>query len=127
MYEAHTDGGTVIRPTFFEFPDDDKTYIDTEETFMVGRALLVAPVYLPTITAFNVYFPSGKWYNLNDNALIEGSKSVTLPVNNDAIHTFLRAGFMIPFQEQPIDVANMAMTTVDLMKRKISLIAARDE
>ncbi|VDM38291.1 unnamed protein product [Toxocara canis] len=42
MFEAARDGGTVIRPLFFEFPDDDAAY-QMNYQFMWGPAMLIAP------------------------------------------------------------------------------------
>nr|CAD7395421.1 unnamed protein product [Timema cristinae] len=43
FYKAHTQGETVVRPIFFEFPSEDSTYrIDT--AFMWGPGLLIVPV-----------------------------------------------------------------------------------
>nr|CAD7447384.1 unnamed protein product [Timema bartmani] len=43
FYKAHSQGETVVRPIFFEFPSEESTYrIDT--AFMWGPGLLIAPV-----------------------------------------------------------------------------------
>ena len=43
MYEAHQNGGTVIRPLFFEFTDDVGTY-DLGNQFMWGSGMMFIPV-----------------------------------------------------------------------------------
>ena len=70
MYESHKEGGTIVRPTFFEFFYDDKTFEDTEQTFMVGPSILVAPVLskLEGEKKYNVHFPAGKWVDLHNLA-----------------------------------------------------------
>ena len=49
FYWAHREGETVVRPLFFEFADDPISYA-TEEEFLWGPALLVAPVLYPNRT-----------------------------------------------------------------------------
>ena len=46
FYNVHQNGGTVLRPLFFEFPGDQNSYkIDTQ--FMWGRSMMIAPALLP--------------------------------------------------------------------------------
>ena len=42
FYKAHTTGDTVVRPLFFEFPKDSKSY-EIETQFMWGSSLLIVP------------------------------------------------------------------------------------
>lgn len=43
FFRAHTEGSTVIRPVFHEFPHDVNTY-GLEEQFMIGKSIMVAPL-----------------------------------------------------------------------------------
>lgn len=59
-FEAARFGGTVVRPLFFEFPDDDAARGNSEQ-FMWGSALLIAPVLRPVngyLTFTSSYFYS---------------------------------------------------------------------
>lgn len=61
FYLAHTKGGTVVRPLFFEFPTErDIADIDTQ--WMLGSAILVAPVLEQKMYSRTVYLPKGTWY-----------------------------------------------------------------
>uniref|UniRef100_A0A0M3JDJ7 Glyco_hydro_31 n=1 Tax=Anisakis simplex TaxID=6269 RepID=A0A0M3JDJ7_ANISI len=42
-FEASRSGGTVVRPLFFEFPNDDAAH-EVDRQFMWGHAFLVAPI-----------------------------------------------------------------------------------
>lgn len=64
FFRAHTDGQTVVRPLFFEYPTDAVSY-ETETQFMWGSSLMVAPVLYPNVTQLNVYLPPDLWYDLN--------------------------------------------------------------
>ena len=67
--------GAVIRPLFYEFPDDEGTLQGYEHSFMVGSALKVTPVI--TIKAsvdgkVDSYFPkNSKFISLNDFKTIQ--------------------------------------------------------
>jgi alpha-glucosidase len=58
--ECHRTGAPVLRPLLFSYPDDPTTYTADDE-FMVGDALLVAPITRPGIEHRHVYLPAGSW------------------------------------------------------------------
>lgn len=72
FYDAHTFGCSVMRPLFFSFPSDAATYA-TDKQWMLGDALLVAPVLSQGATGVSVRFPQGVWYNLYDHTSIVGN------------------------------------------------------
>ena len=43
FFKAHTVGDTVVRPLFFEFPRDSKSYETSETQFMWGPVLMIVP------------------------------------------------------------------------------------
>lgn len=49
FYHVHKNGGTVLRPMFFEFPHDEHTY-EIETQFMWGDSVLIAPILYPNQT-----------------------------------------------------------------------------
>lgn len=54
--QAHTLGLPVARPLFAEFPADKKAR-DIDDQFMLGHALMVAPILQPDTLNRTVYFP----------------------------------------------------------------------
>lgn len=64
FYRAHQRGGTVIRPLFFEFPNDTTAY-KIETQFLWGTAVMVAPALEPNQKKVNISsFYSVVWYSL---------------------------------------------------------------
>ncbi len=60
--EAHDHGWPMLRAMLLEFPSDPACqHLETQ--FMLGEALLVAPVFDPSGEAL-YYLPEGKWHNL---------------------------------------------------------------
>jgi alpha-glucosidase (family GH31 glycosyl hydrolase) len=118
--------GTVMRPLFFEFPnemilyDEENDYV--EEQFMIGSALMVAPVLRSGHTNVSTFFPAGTWYdyytgdillNNTENAtekVIQARLSMSIPL-------FLRGGYIVPSQ-----LTNDVLATVDLDNRYILTI-----
>ena len=67
--------GTVFRPVFFEWPQDEMLYNSeygySERQFLIGDALMVCPsLNLTEIDEFDSYFPAGRWYDYKEGVLI---------------------------------------------------------
>ncbi len=58
MHVAHTTGVPPMRPLLLEFPDDPASW-DIDDQFMLGDALLIAPVLQAGAVARRVYLPAG--------------------------------------------------------------------
>lgn len=93
MEEAHTKGTPVIRPMFYDFPQDKATY-DYEDQHMFGPSLLVAPVYTAGQSERSVYLPSGaKWRDIHTGTVYEGGQVVTVATPLEVTPVFARDGF----------------------------------
>ena len=83
MKEAHTDGAPVMRPLFYEFPEDKRAWM-IENAFMFGSSLLVAPILYAGKTSREVYLPGGaKWRDVWSGEIYEGGQAIeaTAPIN----------------------------------------------
>jgi alpha-D-xyloside xylohydrolase len=68
--EAHECGWPMMRAMVLEFPDDlTCRYLDMQ--YMLGSALLVAPIFNPNGEA-NYYLPEGEWRNLLTGETAQG-------------------------------------------------------
>ena len=85
--ECHRTGAPVLRPLLFSYPDDPVTYTADDE-FMVGSALLVAPITRPGTEHRHVYLPAGHWRQFWTNELIEGPAHILAhaPLGQPAIY-----------------------------------------
>jgi len=87
--EARANGTPIIRPLFWHFPDDEKTYsIDTQ--YMLGPDLIVAPVSDP-LHERGVYLPAGNWVDLWSGKNITGPITMLHPALLHQIPLFVRA------------------------------------
>ena len=92
MEEAHTIGRPVMRPMFYEFPDQECCW-DMKEQYMFGSDILVAPVLYEGQTKREVYLPAGaKWTCVHDGKVYEGGQTVTADAPLEVIPVFLRDG-----------------------------------
>lgn len=86
MNEAHKKGYPVMRPLFFEFPDDKKSW-DISNQHMFGGKLLVAPIFDYGVRQRMVYLPeltsNKKWININNGDSYVGGQEylVEAPLN----------------------------------------------
>lgn len=68
--EAARSGTPLMRAMLLEFPDDPACdYLDRQ--YMLGDALLVAPVFASD-GAVSYYVPAGRWTNVLSGAVVEG-------------------------------------------------------
>ncbi|GHV44724.1 glycosyl hydrolase [Clostridia bacterium] len=89
MKEAHETGSPVIRPMFYEFPEDGRCW-EIDDQYMFGSKYLVAPVLYQGITGREVYLPKGTWKNINDNSIYEGGQTIAADAPLEYIPIFER-------------------------------------
>ncbi|MCI8459539.1 MAG: family 31 glucosidase [Clostridia bacterium] len=87
MDEASENGSPVIRPMFYEFPEDPFCW-DIADQYMFGGEYLVAPVLYEGMRERQVYLPQGKWQYIHDNVRYNGGQTVTMPVPLDVMPVF---------------------------------------
>ena len=92
MRQASLTGAPVMRPLFFDF-DGDKTAWETEDEYMFGPDILVAPVMEEKVTQRSVYLPAGAtWTDANTGEVYEGGQRVMVSAPLDIIPVFFRDG-----------------------------------
>jgi alpha-glucosidase len=96
FYQASTTGAPVIGPLPYYFPSDTNTYSESE-SFLLGPALLVAPVTTEGADSRSVYFPQGPvWYDYYTDDQYLGGTTAAVDAPLDNIPVFVRAGSIIP-------------------------------
>jgi alpha-glucosidase len=93
--ECHRTGAPVLRPLLFAHADDPVTYT-ADDQFMVGDALLVAPITRPGVEHRHVYLPAGSWRHLWTGELIAGPAHILAhaPLGRPAV--YVRCNTPIP-------------------------------
>ena len=90
MQDAHEKGSPVIRPLFYEFPEEACAW-DIDDEYMYGPEILVAPILYENAREREVYLPEGRWINVNDGTEWEGGKTITAPAPIECIPVFVKA------------------------------------
>ena len=91
MRAAHERGTPLMRPLFYDFPDDPQAWA-VDDAFMFGPDLLVAPVLDPDVSQRAVYLPVGTaWRDAWTGDGHDGGSSIIVPTPIDRIPVFVRA------------------------------------
>lgn len=92
MKEAAQTGAPVMRPLFYEFPED-RTCFDLYDEYMFGSDLLVAPVCQEHATSRSVYLPAGcRWTHAGSGQVYDGGQRLEFSAAIDTLPVFLRNG-----------------------------------
>lgn len=92
---AHETGQPILRPLFYEFPEDAESALH-EDQAMFGEAIMIAPITRPGHRQRQVYFPPGTWYDFWSDEFVEGPSFRSWPAPLGQMPTFLRGGRAIP-------------------------------
>ena len=91
---AHEQGTPVMRPMYFEFPDDPGT-AGVELQYMLGDQLLVAPV-LSEDGEVTFYVPEGTWTSVLDGSSVTGPRWVRQRHDFHSVPLLARPGAVLP-------------------------------
>ncbi len=92
MKAASEEGAPVMRPLFYDFPADETAW-KTEDVYMFGPDLLVAPVFEKGATERTVYLPEGAvWQDAYTKETYPGGQTVTVPAPLGIIPVMIRDG-----------------------------------
>lgn len=99
MEDAHRTGNPLMRPLFYEFPEDVKAW-DVDNIYMFGEKLLVAPIIHKDETEKEVYLPnSTEWIDIFDQKEYKGGQVVKVDAPLDKIPVFVRKEFKNEFKD----------------------------
>ncbi len=95
MKQAHEKGSPVMRPLFYDFPQDQNAW-EKEDAYLFGPDLLVAPVLYEGQREREVYLPAGSsWTGYWTGETYEGGQTVKVQAPLEQIPLFMRDGFVL--------------------------------
>ncbi|QKW05408.1 glycosyl hydrolase [Streptomyces sp. NA04227] len=100
---AHRSGAPYVRPLWWSDPAD-RALRDCEDAFLLGDALLVAPVLEPEVRQRAVRLPRGHWYDTATGRLHRGPGQVLLDAPLSRVPVLARAGAVIPVRGEDGEV-----------------------
>ena len=97
--QAHDTGIGIIRPLFWEFPEDAARTVTITDEWMFGDDLLVAPIVQEGQEHKTIYLPPGQWFDYFRGQRYDGAKNIVYTVDPHTwsdIPLFVRAGAIVP-------------------------------
>lgn len=92
LYEnAHNHGDPLMRPMFWHYPDEPQSW-QTENQYLFGEDLLVAPVMQAGQRQREVWLPGGHCWVSLDGERYQGGQRVTVVAALETIPLFIREG-----------------------------------
>ncbi len=91
MDTASEKGYPVMRPMFFDFPDDEACY-ELGEQYMFGGDILFAPITGQGETQKRVYLPEGEWIRTTDKTVLTGGRFVSCHAEIHEFIAFVKKG-----------------------------------
>ncbi|MFB7516512.1 glycoside hydrolase family 31 protein [Streptomyces sp. NPDC056144] len=92
---ARMTGAPYVRPVWWGTPED-RALRDCEDAFLLGDALLVAPVLTRGADRRAVRLPRGRWYDTATGEAYEGPGQVLLDAPLSRVPVLARAGAVFP-------------------------------
>ncbi|MDO5462673.1 MAG: glycoside hydrolase family 31 protein [bacterium] len=114
MRNAWDCGEPIIRPLFWNYPNDRYTWDETTKyQYMVGKEVLIAPVYnsmkLNKGWKKDIYLPEGTWVDYNDGRRIDGPVTIpAYPIDLGKLPIFVKAGSILPMYPQMLSMGEKA-------------------
>ena len=95
MEQAHEKGTPVMRPLFYDFPEDQKAW-EVEDQYLFGPDVLVKPVTEAGCRSVIVYLPAGAdWTNAWTGRRFQGGQTVTVDAPLEQIPLFTKNEFVL--------------------------------
>lgn len=104
--EAHQTGAPTVRALYMEYPV--RELLGVEDEYLIGPALLSAPVITRGARSRQVTLPDGQWLDWNSHAVVTGSVTADAPL--DMLPLYVREGQLLPLLDPTIDTLNDTAT-----------------
>lgn len=95
-YNCHKNAEPLIRPLFYDFAD--KACFDDQDTFMLGKDLLISPATEPSQERHNVYLPENEdgWFEIETGKIFNGGQHIQIDADIERLPLFARVDSIIP-------------------------------
>ena len=98
MEQAHEKGTPVMRPLFYDFPQDERAW-EVEDAYLFGPDVLVAPALHEGERERDVYLPVGEtWRNAWTGDVYSGGQTIRVQAPLEEIPVFLRGWTELPIR-----------------------------
>jgi oligosaccharide 4-alpha-D-glucosyltransferase len=113
-FENNQKGTPLMRPLFFEEPENKKLS-GVCETYFWGNDFLVTPITKAGITSTSIYFPkNNNWFDFYTNKKQLAGTTTSVTVTENHIPVFVRAGAFIPMIKTIQNTSKYSLENFDL-------------
>jgi oligosaccharide 4-alpha-D-glucosyltransferase len=113
-FENNTKGLPLMRPIFFEEPENEKL-LNSCDSYLWGNDFLVTPITKAALTSTSIYFPkNSNWYDFYTGKKHEAGTTETVAVSADNIPVFVRGGAFIPMIKTIQNTTKYSLANFDL-------------
>ena len=113
-YENSSTGQPLMRPLFFEEPDNPELY-EIADTYLWGNEILVSTVMDSGLKEKSVVFPGkSNWFDAYSGKKFTGGTTQSIPVVEQHIPTFVRGGAFIPMAKPVQTTADYTGETLEV-------------
>jgi oligosaccharide 4-alpha-D-glucosyltransferase len=113
-FENNQKGTPLMRPLFFEEPENSKL-LTVCETYLWGNDFLVTPITKAGVTSTSVYFPkNNNWFDFYTDEEQKAGTTSTIAVAEDHIPVFVRGGAFIPMIKTIQNTSKYSLDNFDL-------------
>lgn len=117
----------LMRQLAVDFPDDPVVY-STEDEYLFGRSLLVAPITGDCCRQRDIYLPEGEWLDLWDGTGYTGKAVIKYPCDLERIPVFIRHNSVIPLNlGEDRQLGNFVGNRLDRYENLCFLIAGKPD
>ncbi len=111
LQEEQASGAPTIRPLALAYPGDIEAASFADSEYLLGPALLVAPVVVQGELSRSVHVPPGTWTSWWDHTVVTGPKTVTVAAPIGKPPLYVLAGSLLPMLPGGVDTLVSASTT----------------
>jgi len=88
-------GLPLVRALVLEYQDDPNTY-SVYGQYLLGKELLIAPLWSDTTFSREIYLPEGQWFDFWDDTVYKGRQTIKYNTPIDKVPILVKAGAIIP-------------------------------
>jgi alpha-glucosidase len=127
--EATQTGVPLVRALVLENQNDPKTY-EAYCEYLLGRNILMAPLWSDTTFYRDIYLPEGEWIDYFDEVTYQGRQTINYHAPIDRVPILIKAGAIIPMapdNQRYIDEFKSPLTIQIYPKNKSSFELYEDD
>lgn len=118
-WRAHTDGVSVVRPMYHDYPEHGYDALGSPNEAMLTEHLLTAPITQPAepasgLGSVTAWLPPGRWFDLFAPGVYEGGRHTTFYRPLETTPVLARAGAVLTLAADPFAPVSENPTSLEL-------------